>query len=81
MSKYAPLRRYLEGIHADEVTLSFADIEEIIESDLPKSAHDYDAWWANDSNGKHVHANEWMNAGWKTSRVSLGEERVTFTRE
>lgn len=80
MSKYAPLGDYLKKQTGTRVTLSFKDVEGIIGEPLPPSARAHPAWWANDTNGRHVHANEWLNAGWKTDSVSLAEERVTFVR-
>ena len=78
MSKYAPLVDYLNEQRNDSVTVSFDDIACIIGGTLPASARLYPAWWGNDTNGRHVNANEWLNAGWKVESVSLDEERVTF---
>lgn len=81
MSMYAPLRRYLESQKADRLTLTFAEITDILGNKLPDSAYKYNAWWANDTNGRHVHANEWLSAGFKTEGLSLTAEKVTFVRE
>lgn len=79
MDKYLPLRRYLEKQQANQVTLAFTDVERIISDSLPRSARTYPAWWANDQ--KHVHAAEWISAGWKTEGLSLSGERVTFVKK
>lgn len=81
MSKYAPLVEYLNEHGSGAVTLSFDEIARILGEALPASARLYPAWWGNDTNGRHVNANEWLNAGWKVESVSLVDERVTFVRQ
>ena len=76
MSKYAPLRQYLEHQQGERLTLSFSEVEKIIGAPLPHSAKTHRAWWANDST--HVHANEWLTAGWRTEDVSLTAGRADF---
>lgn len=80
MSKYEPLGNYLRAQKSNRVTLSFRDVTDIIGDTLPASATAHVEWWANDTNGQHVQANEWLNAGWKTDSISLADERVTFVR-
>jgi len=48
MSKYEPLERYLREQQADEVPLTFRDIEKIIGGELPASQFSR-AWWSNQS--------------------------------
>ena len=64
--KYAPLEQYLRNLpaHQREGTLSFEQIERIINAKLPPSAYQYQAWWANEKEGNHVNARAWANAGW-----------------
>lgn len=76
-----PQSRFQTKQKAARLTLAITDIQRIIGEPLPPSARAHSAWWANDTNGKHVHANEWLNAGWKSASVSLMEERVTFFRD
>ena len=80
-SRYSPLAIWLQSQTGgtSKVQLSFAEIEEIIEGELPNSARKHRAWWANDSAG-HSHSQLWLEAGWRASFVSLAEEKVTFTR-
>ena len=78
MSKYAPLVDYLNEQRNDSVTVSFDDIARIIGDTLPASARLHPAWWGNDTEVRHVNADEWLSAGWKVESVSLDEERVTF---
>ena len=80
MSKYDPLRRYLGTRIGDEAPLTFAEVEKVLGFRLPDSARQYPAWWSNNV-GTHVGVRAWRDAGWKTARVDLGAERVTFVRE
>ncbi len=79
--KYAPLAAWLQARPADQdtVRLTFQEVEAIIEADLPASARAHRSWWANDPVSR-VHSQQWLNAGWRTSRVDVTEERVTFSR-
>ncbi|GAH40668.1 unnamed protein product [marine sediment metagenome] len=78
MAKYHPLRRYLESRSADQVRLSFQEIEQIIRAGLPASAHKYREWWANDRT--HSQALAWMEVGWKVESVSVSARWVAFVR-
>lgn len=80
MSKYDPLRTYLERQVVGETALAFRDIEKVLGFDLPPSARKHQAWWANNV-GTHVNARAWREAGWKTTRVDLASERVVFVRD
>lgn len=80
MSKYDRLGEHLSGLdRSDSHTLSFERIEAILGSTLPKSARDYQAWWANQVGGGHVQANAWLDNGWHTEQLSLARRQVTFT--
>jgi hypothetical protein len=80
--KYTPLEHYLRGITPglDEVSLSFEKIEQVLGASLPPSAHRHQAWWANEADGRHVHAHAWMNAGWRVDFVDQGRRLVRFRR-
>lgn len=80
MSKYAPLQSYLSRQTHRETPMAFREIERVLGFSLPPSARKHQAWWANNV-GAHVNARAWRDAGWKTSRVDLGSERVVFVRE
>jgi hypothetical protein len=79
MSKYAPLRRHLEGRTEGEITLSFNQLDQLVDG-LPASARNHRAWWANEAEGSHVQARAWINAGWRVDEVQLTAERVKFVR-
>ena len=80
MSKYAPLKAYLEQSTSVEVFLKFEEIEHIIGCPLPASSKKYPAWWSNDSS-THVQADAWRNAGYKTAQIDLGRENLVFIRD
>jgi CBS domain-containing protein len=79
-SRYAPLALWLQEQLPSEraIKLAFPQIEAIIGDKLPESAHER-SWWANDSKG-HVQSQQWLEVGWRISRIDLREETVTFSR-
>lgn len=79
--RYAALADFLQSQpgRIDQIPLTFNQVEEIIGSDLPDSARVFRGWWANDSVG-HSHSQLWLDAGWRTTYINLGEGRVTFSR-
>ena len=81
--KYAPLEKYLRGLSSGEaeVTLSFEQIERILNDRLPPSAHEHRAWWGNQKKGTHVESIAWMDAGWMVDTVDLKEKWVKFVRQ
>lgn len=78
MGKYTPLEEYISKQKANEITLSFSEIEEIIKDKLPPSAHKYEVWWSNSFS--HSQSEAWLNAGYNAS-VDLENKETTFLRE
>ena len=80
-SKYAPLASWLQSHpgSVDRVSLSFEEIEQVIEAELPQSAYQHKAWWANDTVG-HVQSKNWLDAGWRVSSRNISAKTVTFVR-
>jgi len=71
-SKYEPLGDYLSERPSmqSEVSLSFAEIEDIIGARLPKSAYSYREWWANQADvSTRSQAKAWLNAGFEVATV------------
>ncbi len=62
------------------IKLTFAAIESIVDRPLPASARKYRPWWANEQDGTHVHASEWLDAGRRTTNVDLNAGTVNFIR-
>lgn len=80
MSKYDPLKRHLLRQSHDEVRMTFRELETILGFTLPPSARKHPPWWSNNV-GTHVNAAAWREAGWRTVRVDVPGERVTFVRD
>jgi CBS domain-containing protein len=79
-STYAGLAIFLtaQPPDVDARTLSFEEIERVIDYKLPKSASVHRAWWANDPH--HVQAAQWLDVGWRAQAINMTDERVTFVR-
>ncbi|MDY0019900.1 MAG: hypothetical protein RBT47_07860 [Anaerolineae bacterium] len=83
MGKYDPLSDFLKAIadHVTEMTLTFEQIERLIEDRLPPSARSYRAWWANPTSIQdHPYAQAWLAAGWRVETVNLQEGWVRLRR-
>jgi hypothetical protein len=80
--KYTPLGYYLTALPASQrdVTLTFVQIERLINDKLPPSASKHRAWWSNEKEGQHVNAHAWMDAGWKVDTVNFSQKWVRFLR-
>lgn len=80
MSRYQPLADHLRALDAPRWNASFAEVEAILGRQLPPSAYQYPAWWANQSGG-HSQTAGWRDAGWKTADLDLARKRVSFERQ
>jgi len=79
MPKYDRLGLHLSGLdRSRKHMLTFDRIESLLGFALPRSAKTYQAWWANQKNGRHVQANAWLDEGWVTEGLSLTSRLVTF---
>ncbi len=78
MSKYTPLTEWLRRRHESSVELTFAEIERILNDELPPTSRQHFTSWDNRSGGIQ---DAWLNAGWKTVMVNLEEEKVKFQRK
>ena len=82
MAKYDPLNEYLSNLSGkNEITLSFEQVEKIIQAKLPFSAYNHRAWWSNERHGVHVSAHAWMGAGWLVDAVDQSAHLVRFVRK
>ena len=77
-SKYGPLFEYLRNNLAEEVTLSFLQIEEILQRPLPASARSQSVWWSNRRSG--LQAAAWMDAGFRVVAIDLNDEKITWRK-
>lgn len=78
ITDYQPLHDFLQANRSDEVSLQFQQLEKVLGQSLPRSARKHQAWWSNTAT--HSHARFWMNAGWRTRKLDLANETVTFAR-
>lgn len=66
MSRYAQLTPRLLASAEPAVTLTFDELDKIVEGRLPESAKRYHAWWANNASSQ-PHARFWLDAGRRAS--------------
>ena len=78
-SKYYNLYKTLRSCGDEQVSLSFKEIEAIIESNLPPSARQNKEYWSNRVTGG-VQAAAWMDAGFHVKDVDLSAEEITFSK-
>ncbi len=78
MSKYAPLGDFLRKQKATVVPMTFAEIERIVGTKLPKSRQ-YPAWWSNNP-WNNVMTQIWLDAGFETEQVDVEAEKLVFRR-
>lgn len=75
MSKYFNLTAHLANRDGEMWEATFTEVEEVIGMPLPESARQHRAWWANQGRAQ---SSAWQGAGWKTAKVDLENEKVTF---
>lgn len=78
-SKYQPLLEYLQRFQDSEVTLTFDEIEILLDGQLPTSARSNRAWWSNRTKGA-LQAKSWMQAGFLVEDVNFETGQVTFRK-
>ncbi|MEO8483459.1 MAG: hypothetical protein ABI634_14700 [Acidobacteriota bacterium] len=76
-SPYRPLFTYLDRRFADNVVLTFAEIEDLLGFPLPEQAHLQAAWWTGGSDS--VQSAAWTGAK-RTAEPSLRAHSVAFPR-
>lgn len=77
--KYRRLGAYLASQPGHQITLSFKQIEEIIQAKLPASAIKHQAWWSAEV-PRRSQETAWLEAGWKVARADRERRFVTFER-
>lgn len=80
--KYGPLGAHLKRLAPDhsDVTLTFAEIERIIEARLPQGAHSEPFWIGVPPGKPPPRARAWLNAGF-IAQPDAARERVRFHRQ
>jgi len=80
VAKYDGLAEFLRRQRGVHLQVTFEQLATTVPGGLPPSAYRHRAWWANEANGRHVHARAWLNAGWVVSGIDLAGQVVTFQR-
>lgn len=77
-SKFADLNRYFSNLKADEITLTFNEIERIIGQKLSNSAYQYPAYWYESKT--HMLPKCWNENGYKMIDLNLKGQKATFIK-
>lgn len=78
-SKYYPLYQLLLESRQDELTLTIAELEQLLGESLPASARSQRAWWSNRKRGA-LQAAAWMEAGYHVVAIDLAAQQITFRK-
>jgi hypothetical protein len=79
MGKYESFGMFLRRQRAQEVPLTFREIEKIIGAKLPPKAQHYRAWWSNNPSN-NVMTKIWLEAGYESVRVDMSARKLVFRR-
>jgi hypothetical protein len=77
--KYQPLADWLTAQPGDAVTLTFAQVEQILDSPLPTSARVDSGWWLS-RRPKAPHFQAWHRTGWEVAAVDRRRYLVRLVR-
>jgi hypothetical protein len=80
VAKYDGLTELLRRQPRKHIMVTFEQVASAVPGGLPPSAYRHRAWWANETNGPHVHAKAWRRAGWIVVAVDFAGRTVTFGR-
>jgi len=78
MSKYDRLGDYLKQKGLNSIPMTFAEIERVVGTKLPKS-QEHQAWWSN-STSNNVMTSVWLDAGYETEQVDMEGKKLVFRR-
>ncbi len=79
MSKYKPLEIFLYQSGQNETEVTFAELENIVDFSLPRSAYTDASWWSNEmGNGAITVA--WLSAGYVSQNVNLPQCTLIFRK-
>ncbi|MGA9794217.1 MAG: hypothetical protein WBQ17_01655 [Rhizomicrobium sp.] len=78
MKKYEILGKFLRNQRLEEVPMTFAEIEHVTGTKLPRSQR-YPAWWSNNTSN-NVMTKIWLDAGFRTESVDVEQGKLVFRR-
>ncbi len=76
--KFAGIKKYLESWNESMITLSFSEIESIIDTKLCKSAYTYPVYWK--PSPTHTMANAILGAGYEVVSVDLSAGKIELKK-
>ncbi len=79
MGKYDALGAFLRQQFADEIPMTFAEIEKLTGAKLPPSAYRHRPWWSNNASNS-VMTKVWLEAGFHTAQVDMPGKKLVFKR-
>jgi hypothetical protein len=79
MGKYEPLKEFLRKQGVNEIQMTFAQIERVIDAKLPPKAQQHRAWWSN-SPTNNVLTKAWLEAGFRSEQVDMEGRKLVFRR-
>jgi hypothetical protein len=79
MGKYEPLGQFLKKQKRNQIKMSFAEIEKVIGTKLPKSKTSR-AFWSNNPDN-NVMTKEWIEAGFETQDVDVKHSELVFSKK
>ena len=79
VGKYEPFGQFLRKQRAQEVRLTFGEIENIVKAKLPPSARQQRAWWSNNPDNS-VMTKVWLDAGFRSEQVDMEARKLVFRR-
>ncbi|MEM1252754.1 MAG: helix-turn-helix transcriptional regulator [Cyanobacteria bacterium P01_H01_bin.21] len=79
-SKYYPLFEHLQKCNGEETTLTFREVEALLDNSLPTSAFEKKNWWSNRDSASALQAKAWVSAGYHIDVVDLTKQIVTFRK-
>jgi DNA-binding transcriptional regulator YiaG len=77
-SKYYRLLQHLQNCDQTEITMTIAEVEELVEGSLPPNARQIRSWWSNRDSPSAAQAKAWIMAGFHTTFIDLPKEIITF---
>jgi hypothetical protein len=81
VDSYAGLNTYLSGRFADNIVLTFAEIEDLLGFALPAEAHVRTEWWlGGGQDDSSAHRSAWTRAN-RTATPNLFARTVRFERD
>lgn len=80
--KYLPLDEWFRQQPAGlkTINLTFAQVESILGTSLPKSATKLTTWWTNVQPKIQSHRTAWLNHGWQVAEFDQKAKWVRFIR-